>query len=232
MSKKLRREFYLLSRGEQRALLLVTFLLLLSLSIRLLVQFLPGREPPGIENFEREARALMAMLATADSLELLRADSLEATSVPFKGNAKSTEAKQSQDRPYSMIDLNRADSIQLLPLPGIGPVFAGRIVKYRNLLGGFLRADQLEEIYGMPPETVDRIRDRIYIDSTAIRKIHLDSATFRELLRHPYLDYDQVKALLDFREFKGGITTLKELQINQILHDTSLGMLVGYFELW
>jgi len=51
MNKKLRREFYLLSRGEQRALLALTFLLLLSLVLRLVVQSLPEREPPGIEEF-------------------------------------------------------------------------------------------------------------------------------------------------------------------------------------
>jgi DNA uptake protein ComE-like DNA-binding protein len=131
---------------------------------------------------------------------------------------------------YQKIDLNLADSDQLLPLSGIGPVFAGRIVKYRDLLGGFVSPDQLKEVYGMPPETVDRVSDRIYIDSAAIRKIRLDSATFGELLRHPYLDYDQVKALVDYREFKGNITSLNELQINHILHDTSLSKLVGYFD--
>lgn len=230
MSKKLRREFYLLSRGEQRALLIVTFLLLLSLVIRLVVQFLPGREPPGIEEFERDARAIMAMLAKADSLEQRRADSMDAKRASFTWNSNSPKSERIQDRRYPKIDLNRADSVQLLPLPGIGPVFAGRIVKYRNLLGGYVNAEQLKEVYGMPPETVEKVRGSIYIDSTAIRKIRLDSATFGDLLRHPYLEYDQVRVMLEYREFKGSITSLNELQVNHILHDTCLSKLKEYLD--
>lgn len=230
MSQKLRREFYLLSRGEQRALLVVTCFLVLSLLVRLVVQILPGRKPPGIEEFEREARAIMVMLARADSLEQLKADSMGARPPLPYGKRSTSRAKRYQENIYPRIDLNRADSVQLLPLPGIGPVFAGRIVKYRNLLGGFVSADQLEEVYGIPPETVEKVRDRIFIDSAAIRKIKLDSATFGELLRHPYLDYHAVKALVEYREFKGEISSLNELQIHRILHDTCLSKLDSYFD--
>jgi competence protein ComEA len=54
----------------------------------------------------------------------------------------------------------------LLPLPGIGPVYAGRIIKYRNLPGGLISMEQLLEVYGISNETLDRIRDRIVIDTS------------------------------------------------------------------
>jgi len=176
------------------------------------------------------ARAIMAMLARADSLELRRADSSDTKGASFQWNSNKAKSKRTQERIYHRIDLNRADSAQLLPLPGIGPVFAGRIVKYRELLGGYVNVKQLKEVYGMPAETVEKVRSQIIIDSSAIRKIRLDSATFGQLLRHPYLEYDQVKALVDYREFKGCISSLKELQINRILHDTCLSRLAGYFD--
>jgi hypothetical protein len=56
--------------------------------------------------------------------------------------------------------------------------------------------DQHGEVYGIPHETIERIRDHIYIDSSIIRKIHIDIASFRELLRHPYLEYEDVQALV------------------------------------
>jgi competence ComEA-like helix-hairpin-helix protein len=230
MNKKLRREFYLLSRGEQRALLVVTFLLILSLGLRLVVQILPGREPPGVEEFERDARAIMAMLVTADSLEQLRSDSIDAMPSVYYRKTSVPMSKRAQERAFPKIDLNRADSVQLLPLPGIGPVFAGRIVKYRNLLGGFVSADQLKEVYGMPPETVEKVRDRIYIDSTTIRKIGLDSATFGELLRHPYLEYDHVKTLVEYREFKGVVCTTEELINENVLADSILMRIGPYLK--
>ena len=44
------------------------------------------------------------------------------------------------------LDLNRADSTALLSLPGIGPFFAGKIVAYREQLGGYSHPEQLMEI--------------------------------------------------------------------------------------
>jgi competence protein ComEA len=236
MSRRLYREFYLLPRGEQRALILLSLLLILSLLFRITVQLLPDREPEGMEEFEQEARLIMASFAEADSLQQLRSDSIRQSD-----SVSQTESGRSaQDHPYTYtrktgkpvlpIDINRADSVQLLPLPGIGPVYAGRIIKYRNLLGGFVRMEQLGEVYGIPAETIQEIRNQVYIDSTVIHKIHIDSATFKELLRHPYLEYIEVKALVKYRDFIGDIKSIHELRINQILHDSTLNMIDGYFD--
>ena len=223
MIKKLLRELYLLPRGEQRALVGVSLLLLLALLLRITVQLLPGREPEGVEEFEREARAMMAAFAQADSMGQVQADSLDRVR-PIR-SSYAASAKQ-----FQAVDINRADSAQLLPLPGIGPVFAGRIIKYRRLLGGFVSVNQLAEVYGMPKETIERIRSRIVIDSSAIQKIQIDSATFRELLRHPYLEYEEVKALVEYRDFKKTISSPNELILNHILPDTTLSKMDGYFD--
>lgn len=230
MIKKLLRELYLLPRGEQRALVAVTFLLLLSLLVRIGVQFLPEREPAGVEQFEKEARALMAAFTRADSIDRVRTDSLTQVRNRTYADPASSASQETRRVSSEPININRADSVQLLPLPGIGPVFAGRIVKYRRLLGGFVSLDQLGEVYGMPFETIELIRKRIYIDSSAIRKIHIDSATFGELLRHPYLEYAEVKALVEFRDFKGDISSAHELEVNHILADSTLNKIDGYFD--
>jgi len=229
---------YLLPRGEQRALVGVTFLLLLSLLVRIGVQLLPGREPAGVEEFEREARSIMMALARADSLEQVRADSLNRVRtdslrqvrIPAYARPTSFDSREPNHLPSEPININRADSIQLLPLPGIGPVFAGRIIKYRKLLGGYVNEDQLGEVYGIPAETIALIRAQVYIDSSAIRKIRIDSATFGELLRHPYLEYEEVRALVEYRDFKGDVSSAYELKANQILHDSTLNKMDGYFD--
>lgn len=230
MSKRLYREYYLLPRGEQRALILLSLLLILSLIFRITVQLLPEREPEGLEEFEQDARLLIAVLAEADSLKNINrkstANKVRVSSTHYTEPAYQTKARIKADP----IDINRADSAQLLPLPGIGPVFAGRIIKYRNLLGGFTSLDQLREVYGISDETLDMIKDGIAIDTSGIRKIQLNSATFRELLRHPYLEYEEVKALIQYRDFKGIISSENELRVNQILPDTTLISLEGYFD--
>ncbi len=230
MFGKQRRELYLLTRGEQRALVVVTFLLLLSLMLRITMQFLPGREPAGVEEFEREARAMMAAFAQADSMEVNRAEISDRKRSGQKQPVTSKDRIRAQNKPSRRINLNRADSVQLLPLPGIGPVFAGRIIKYRRLLGGFVSVNQLAEVYGMPVETIERIRSMIAIDSSAIKMIQLDSATFGELLRHPYLEYEEVKALVEYRDFAGRISSFSELLENHILPDTTIRRMVGYFD--
>mgnify|MGYP001818868071 FL=1 len=130
MGKRLYREFYLLPRGEQRGLLVLCLLLILSLVFRITVGLLPEREPNGLEEFEKEARQLMAVLAEADSLQQIRQDSLRENRSGYPAG-KTYSSPQGRIKTYTAnpIDLNRAESADLLPLPGIGPVFAGRIIK-------------------------------------------------------------------------------------------------------
>lgn len=226
MIKKLLRELYLLPTGEQRAMILISLLLILSLAGRLVVQMLPGREPAGMEDFAREAGMVLAALSVSDSLEQVQTN-------PEHMRTRTEHAPLKPGPPYIRdvpIDINRTDSIGLLPLPGIGPVYAGRIIKYRNLLGGFVQVDQLNEVYGLPASTVELIREQIHIDTLAIRKIFPDSATFRELLRHPYLDMEEVKALVQYRDFRGGIHSMEELYKDRVLPDSILNRVAPYFK--
>lgn len=221
----------MLPRGEQRGLILLSILLILSLIFRITVQLLPEREPEGMEEFQSEASILFAALAEADSLRQIRKDSSGQKSTTFYDRTNSTVQRRKRTYIDQPIDINRADSADLLPLPGIGPVFAGRIIKYRNLLGGFVSIDQLGEVYGIPDETIQKIRDQVQIDSSAVYKIRIDSATFRELIRHPYLEYEHVKALVEYRDFKGDIESIRELQDNYILPDSVLQRVKPYLGL-
>jgi DNA uptake protein ComE-like DNA-binding protein len=231
MSRRLYREFYLLPRGEQRALILLSLLLILSLLFRITVQLLPDREPEGMEEFEQEASLLMAFFAQADSLQQLRSDSVSRSGATSSSGATPYTFTAKTGYSAQPIDINRADSAQLLPLPGIGPVYAGRIIKYRSLLGGFVSVEQLGEVYGISPETVDGVANRIFIDTRAVNMLDLNSATFKELLRHPYLEYEDVKALANYRDFKGSIQSIQELQENYILSDSLLNRVIPYLYL-
>lgn len=231
MSRRLYRLYYLLPRGEQRALILLSLLLILSILFRICVKLLPEREPEGLKEFEQEAVKIRTTLARADSIQQARDDSIRQTRDFRTGSPNSYPYTSRSEKGIQPVDINRADSAGLLPLPGIGPIFAGRIIKYRNLLGGFVSVDQLLEVYGIPEETLDMIRDRIEIDTSAIRQICLDSASFTEFLRHPYLDYEQVKALVNYRDFEGTVQSLQQLRDNFTLSDSVLDKIGPYLKL-
>ena len=91
-------------------------------------------------------------------------------------------------RSYNSVELNTADSVMLETLPGIGPAFASRIIKYRTLLGGYLKVEQLKEVYGMPEETYDRIQSLCTINTSKVKMISADSLWLKPYkFYHPYL---------------------------------------------
>ena len=118
-----------------------------------------------------------------------------------------------------VLDLNRADTVNLLMVHGIGPAYARRICKYRGLLGGYSELKQLKEVYGINDSVYNHIKNSLNIDTTAIEKIDLNKAEFKELIRHPYVSAYQTKAILKYRKFKGKIGDKKELLENNILDE-------------
>jgi competence protein ComEA len=65
------------------------------------------------------------------------------------------------------LDLNRADSGELLQLPGVGPVLANRIVEARDARGGFRTADDLRAVPGIGPARLERVRPWVRVDGAA-----------------------------------------------------------------
>jgi competence protein ComEA len=63
------------------------------------------------------------------------------------------------------IDLNRASPELLEELPGIGSSKATAIVAYRDANGPFVSVEQLSEVHGIGPRTVDRLRELITVSS-------------------------------------------------------------------
>ena len=101
------------------------------------------------------------------------------------------------------IELNNTDSAELIKLRGIGPVFASRIIRYRELLGGFSSCLQLLEVYNFPEETFRDIRENISVDTLCIKKMRINFAGYNELIRHPYLSKEEVRDILDYKEEHG-----------------------------
>lgn len=128
------------------------------------------------------------------------------------------------------LELNTADSSELQVLPGVGPVLASRLVRYRLLVGGFYSMDQVGEVYGLDDSLIAGWKGMVWIDSTRLRKMDLNRAGFQELLRHPYLDYYHTRALVQYRELQGGFSNLEEILRNRLLPDSVYRRIAPYLE--
>lgn len=97
-------------------------------------------------------------------------------------------------------DLNTADTTQLKQISGIGTVLSGRIVKYRNQLGGFVNEDQLKEVYQLDSVTIARLLEHTFIeDNFQPVGININLATEAELSKHPYISKSVAKAIVSYR---------------------------------
>lgn len=123
------------------------------------------------------------------------------------------------DRP--LVPINMSDSSDLAGIYGIGPVLSARIIKYRKLLGGYVSKDQLLEVYGMTRENYENIKDFLYVDSLRVSLIDLNTATFEELSRHPYLTDYQAKSIIAYRELQGRFTFPDEIFRNNLLPENT-----------
>jgi DNA uptake protein ComE-like DNA-binding protein len=130
-------------------------------------------------------------------------------------STRSGKASYLQNRPK--IELNTCDSASLESLPGLGPVLSARIIRYRNLLGGFASVKQLREVYGLPEETFNLVSGRLTADSLLIKKININTADFKQLIRLPYIDRYDVNSILKYRELKGRIEDINELVDNKLV---------------
>lgn len=113
----------------------------------------------------------------------------------------------------TVVELNGADSLQLKKIPGIGSTFARRIVKYRDLLGGYASVDQLGEVYGIDAERLEALRPWFRVDTAQLHRLSVNQATLRELVRHPYLSYEQAQVIVRLVQQKGRLQGWENLQL-------------------
>ncbi|MFL3660720.1 MAG: ComEA family DNA-binding protein [Polaribacter sp.] len=110
-------------------------------------------------------------------------------------------------------DLNKATVADLKSIIGVGNVFSERIIKYRSKLQGFSMERQVYEVWGLEEEIADKVVAIFKILKLPnIQKANVNTVTFKELLKIPYIDYELCKKIFEYRDSVAELQNISELK--------------------
>ena len=127
-----------------------------------------------------------------------------------------------------MVELNSADTLEFDKLKGIGFSYAKRIIKYRELLGGFVRKEQLMEVYGFDQERHNALSSVVFVDDSKVKKININADVFEGLKRHPYIKYNLANLILNYRKQHGNYKSVEDIKQLNLMNDELLSKISPY----
>lgn len=150
--------------------------------------------------------------------------------IPGHGNGKDQLAGfASKPVPKDLlIELNGADSLQLQLLPGIGPAFASRIVRFRERLGGFYDLSQLMDVYGMDEARLQGFAGYIELDLSLLRPVRINESDQETLGRHPLIGFKLAGILVRYRGHHGPFRDADDLRETGVVDEEVLQKLRPY----
>jgi competence protein ComEA len=136
-----------------------------------------------------------------------------------------------------LVEINSADSLQLIAVKGIGPFYAHKILEYRRKSGGYYSIDQLDEafiVYGNTLEEkqqrMKEIKSRLQVNPSLIKTINISTATQKQLSQHPYINYKQSVAIIRIRD-KNQVTGLDDL-LEKSGFDNRMAEIMKHYLAW
>lgn len=141
---------------------------------------------------------------------------------------KETERKypEKYEEGTVVLDLNTADTAALKGIPGIGSYLARKIVAYREALGGYVSTAQVAESAEGLPEGVERWF-RVSGAETP-RRFNVNKASFKELVHHPYLSFEQVKEIMNYRQRFGALRDWSDMKLSPYFSPDDFARLAPY----
>lgn len=122
------------------------------------------------------------------------------------------ENKISDSKPKTKTDINLATQEDLIKVYGIGPALSERILKQRDVLGGFASMEQLAFVWGLNPDVIENLnKNFIVISTSGIKKIKINDLSIKELSKFPYFNYTIAKEIVTHRSMKGDFQNIEDL---------------------
>lgn len=131
----------------------------------------------------------------------------------------------------SLVDVNSADTTAFIALPGIGSKLAQRIINFRDKLGGFYKAEQVAETFGLPDSTFQKIKSRLNISNASIKQFNINTATVEEMKTHPYIRYNIANAIVQYRAQHGNFVTVADIKKIMMVTDEVFNKVAPYLSI-
>jgi competence ComEA-like helix-hairpin-helix protein len=148
----------------------------------------------------------------APYINIPESNSTESYANKYERYSKNDHFKDRQEP--KIIELNAATADELMSLKGIGPGYSKRIINYRDALGGFLRVDQLTEVYGFPDSVYQQLKEKFIVDVTLVKHINVNIADEEALAKVPYIGR---RMALNIIKLRNGLKEFKEIeQLRQV----------------
>jgi competence ComEA-like helix-hairpin-helix protein len=236
------RDFFYFSRGERRALIVLLCLITLTTALLILTNNLPDEKEPAVVDAPKQpdtvrhvsspSEVAMKSSSPTSSRTARRNESVsERVNRLTSTNRRSapTYTRIEKLATGSIVELNAADSFMLQKVPGIGPAFARRIVRYRERLGGFHSVSQLSEVYGIDAEKYAELSPWFTVDASLIQPIPINALPADTFLKHPYINYNQARAIRRLRiQKKQRLTGWENLQLMKEFTDEDKARIEPY----
>jgi competence ComEA-like helix-hairpin-helix protein len=127
------------------------------------------------------------------------------------------------------IDINTASISEFEALKGIGPVLAARIVGFREKQGGFVRVQDLLQIYGVKDSLLQTLAPYLRLEDGLVPKSNLNQASVLQLVQKAGLQVVVAQAVVRWRQQNGAFATFDELENFEGLSAASMAALRRLF---
>ena len=105
-----------------------------------------------------------------------------------------------------VLDINQATKEDLMKVYGIGDKISDRILEQKDKYGAFVSMEQMDDIWGLSPEVLEKLKSSFAVKSvTNCKKININNASVKELTQFPFFRYQLAKDIVVFRTMKGDI---------------------------
>lgn len=175
----------------------------------------------------------LAVSQFRDSLYRAQRPQVSSNHADSDTTAQDTMLRYVSHKRDTVLNLRTADTTELKMIRGIGGYRAKQIVRYREQLGGFASVEQLREIKALQPLltdslSADSLLRHFVLDSVKVEPLRVNSAHVEHLQRHPYLSFEQAKAIYELRRRKVRLYSLEQLRALDCLSEHDLNRLSPY----